>query len=434
MGLMNLFRKDAAKELGRAEAWLAGGDPVRALETARRFLDDRDAAHRTRATALVQQARDALVAQAQTRAASAEQAGDLADAADWLHAALQHLGPGAQQAELEARVEALEARAEQQRLEDLRRADEETVEMPEYELDLEAHYGMLVDTLVEEVAERYEDQTPELQQALVDLNEGRVEAAREALEDLAARSPADPVLRFERGRCRLLQGDHAGAREDFEAAWPVFGDEPLDLAGSLSVPGLWAEAALGEGDAQAVLDRLEELAHPSDGPADLTGLYGQALIAAGDLPKARRWLAVAREHHPGRPDFSHDLAYVLDALGERSLAIQCLETAVAPSCATGNCARPPLHLPSLRALAILHLEEGGDLNRVEDLLAWMRQAQRGRLGAEDQRILARLHERKGDPQAAEAALAEARRLEAEQPSVPAAGAPVPQMGAGRAAL
>lgn len=412
MGIFHrLLGRDPLADLERAERRLADGDPVGALELARRFTRHRDPVHRDRASSLTLRARDALVASTLKRASAAEAAGHLEDAADWLQAALQHVRDGTQKAELEVRLEALSARAEAAAAAPqpiFVRPDRE--EEAPYTLDLEEHYAMLVEMLDEGVAQRYAGRSPEFQRAWMELNEGRAAGALEVLEEMAARQPGDPVLLFERGRGRLLEGRFRGAREDFEAVWGTFGDRPFDLAGTLTVPGLWAEAALGDGDAGAVLERLRQAARPDAGNPDLSSLYAQALMAAGRLDEARRFLAAAGARYPGRPDFPHLLAVVLVKLGEPELAIHCLESAIAPSCATGNCARPPLHLPSLRMLAGLYLSKGGSADRVRELMLLVADALGGRLSAEDHRLLAGYHRQTGDEEAAARAEAEARRL------------------------
>jgi len=442
MSLMNLFRKDASKELDRAQDWLTGGDPVRALEVARRFADDKDAAHRSRARELAEQARQACLARALEQAAAAEAAGNVEDAVDWLHAALQHVRDDERRGELERRLQALQRRdddewdfpeavAAEHRRPEAVEAEAEDGELdgePDgeleaeldgeldgdgeaaFDLDADSLYELLVDTLEDAVAERYAGRSTEFRRAYVDLNEGRTEEALEVLDRLAAAAPSDPVLRFERGRLRLMHGDHAGARQDLEAAWEELGEAPVDRAGSLTVPALWAEAALAEDDHDAVLDRLGELADPRrGGHPDVTALYARSLLATEQLDTARSLLLLAVDRHPKRQDFPLALAQVLDRLGERELGIHCLETAVTPSCAGGTCNRPPLHVPSARTLAALHLDAGdageGDVKRhgtrAGELLQHVAAAQGGRFNLQDLRLLARFQEYRGDAAAAE---------------------------------
>jgi tetratricopeptide (TPR) repeat protein len=428
MSLLNLFRKDVAKELDRAHGWLTGGDPVRALEVARRFRDDKDPVHRTRARELAEQARHACLDRALEQAAAAEAAGNAEDAVDWIHAALQHVRDDGRRRDLENRLRALErqddsewdfteAVAVERREAAEAGGGEETAE-PEaaeaFDLDADSLYELLVDTLEDDVAERYADRSAEFRRAYVDLNEGRTEEALEVLHRLAEAAPSDPVLRFERGRLRLMHGDPGGARRDLEAAWAELGDAPVDRAGSLTLPALWAEATLADDDPEAVLDRLAEQADPRrGGHPDVTALYSRALISTERLQEARKLLAAAVEIHPKRQDFSHALARVLDRVGERGLAIACLETAIAPSCAGGTCSRPPLHVPSARALVALHLDAGeaGEGNvkqagrRAGEMLQHVANAQGGRFTLPDLRLLARFQDYRGDAEAA----AEVRR-------------------------
>ena len=412
--LDRLLKKDPAEELERARGWLADGDAVRALESARRLERSRDMAVRSQAASLLQQARDALVARTLDNARTAEKAGDPADAADWIRAALQHLGEGVQQAELEARLEVLERQIESappSTLTGVEKHDEP--EPAAFELDLETRYEMLVGMFTDEMARRYENPSPELRQAVVDVNEGHAEVAVGRLDELVARNPASPVLHFERGRARLMLAQWAGAREDLEAAWSRLGDEPVDRAGGLSVPLLWAEAALGQGDPGAVLDRLREPAAPEARNPDLSALYTRALLESGRRDEARDLLIRLRELYPERQDFPHALADLLAAEGQHGAAIRVLELAVKPSCATGRCSKPPLHLPSLRLLTELYLEAKGPLSRIEELMVWISYAQGGGLAPRDHRMAARYHELTGDTRSAEEARRKAEEMERE---------------------
>ena len=225
--------------------------------------------------------------------------------------------------------------------------------------DVESHYEMLVNTLAEEVMPLYEGRPARFQEALVELNEGRPETALAHFDALAAEAPDDPVLALERGRARLLLGDLAAARDDFERAWRELGDGPLDAADAVSLPALWAEAALEAGDAAAVAERLAELADPYGGRLEIAHLYASALIELARADDAFAYLEKARRSFTGDPRFPLHLARLLAAGGEIDAAIDCLEASVAPTCAGGACGHPR-HLPSLRTLAGLRLERGED--------------------------------------------------------------------------
>ena len=125
---------------------------------------------------------------------------------------------------------------------------------------------------------------------------------------------------------------------------------------------------------------------------------------------ARDFLVSAVAHNGGRDHFSFQLAQALEQLGERGAAIDCLELAIKPSCATGGCKPRPRYLPSFRALATLHLEDGGQPERVRELMTFVAQALGGRLTSQDHSLLARYYDEVGDEEAAEHARGHARRL------------------------
>jgi predicted Zn-dependent protease len=286
----------------------------------------------------------------------------------------------------------------------------------------------------------YRDRPPAFRRALVDLAEpADADLAAAAIDGLVAASPDDPVLRLERARWRLARGEAAEAREDLEAAWEAFGDEPLDLGGHLSIPVLWCEVAMAEGDHAAVLERLEArgeltLSHP-----DLSGFYATALIAAGELEEARRFLAESLEHFPRRPEIAYLLAGILLRGGDAPAAIALLERSLRV-CGAG-CAPRDLHAPSLRLLAAALAERGGTggsstagsriVERLADVLLLLRGAQGGELGEPgDWMLQARCHELAGESAAAERARARAAAMLAAaagaEGATPAPPAPAPE--------
>lgn len=292
MGLFDrFFRKDPGAELSRAEELLAAGRAYDALHAARRAEElaagpEGDGV-RLRAREVEGLAREVLVASALEEADRAEADEDYDDAAEWVASALEHLTADGATAplakELRRRLQGLRARAREVARQPLllrrQEGDEEAEPAGPDPLDLEIHFGTLVGTLDEEVADRHYLHRPiPFQQAYVELNEGRLEEALAALDALAAAEPDDPVVRLERGRARLLTGDPAGARQDFEAAWPALGDGPLDASGELSVPALWAGAALAAGEPEAVVERLADLAGPDGEDPQLLALRVQALL------------------------------------------------------------------------------------------------------------------------------------------------------------
>ena len=443
MALLGLFGSDPRRVLDRAAARLARGDATGARELAEPLLRDSDPGHRDRATQILDDARRALLDSTLARAAEAEDEGQPDDAADWLDAALQYAGDEAR-GEIAARRTALLNKAAEGRVslafdDDGGGGDYGPTPAEDLDsLDADAAFGTLVETLGEDVAHEYAARPEAFRAAYLALNAGRFEEARAALDALVEAAPDDPVYRLERGRARLLAGDPAGARADFEAVWERWGDAPLDLAGRFSLPVLWAQALLDLGEAEPVVERLAGLVESSRDDPELPLLYGRALLATGRLAEARAVLAQAAGWFPRDPDLPLLLAEALAKLGRRRDAIACLEAAIAPSCSTGDCNAPPLHPPSLQRLVALYVEElesgAGDggtgvdreeaLERAGALLPLLARAQGGRLSPHQHRLAARWYELSGAPETAARARAEADRLEAARAAA-GPGEPIP---------
>ena len=384
-----LFGRDPADLLNRGERALAEGSAVRALEFAEK-AEARGGETLSRARDLAGRARESAIEQAIEKAGLAESDGDWEDAADWIEAALIRVQDPSRQIALEERLHALQIRAQEADAAGhlARMVPEENISS----IDAADLYAALIEGLTPEWSERLAGRSDEFRQAWVALNEGRVADAVDFFEGLAGESPRDPVARLERGRCRLLLGDIEVAQEDFAVAWDILGDEALDLAGHLSAPGLWAETTLELGKAREVAERLAPLADPEQGRDQLLSLYARALIDAGEVDSAMAFLARSVFARPGRAEFSYLLAQAQVASGDHSAAVETLELAVAPSCASGRCGAPSRHLASIRMLVLLHLDHGRGADRARELMAWVLRDQGGLVSAEDERLLERLQE------------------------------------------
>ncbi len=407
MGLIaKLFGNNPARVLEKVEAELAKGQPGRALELLADLGQDLTAGHREHAKELGQRARAARLEQALARATQAEESGYLEDAAEWLALAIEDAPDEATRKSLaeqrenlgDAVKEILREERRQARAERLAReaAVPQADDLPTTTGD--ALYETLIMALRDDVLERYEERPEPFRHALLALNEGAFDVAMPVFEELASGAPDDPVLQLERGRCRLRTGDAAGALEDFEAAWKVFGDEPIDLALQVSLPGLWAEAALASGEPKKVVQRLARLAEPRNATPEVAELFADALVGTDELEPARKYLARAVDRFHPRPELSWRYARVLDALGQPQAAIDTLEEAIAPACATGNCNRPAAHAGCFRLLIELYLEIAKDphhrdeaLERAGEVLAHMGVDQDGQLEPEDVELVERYH-------------------------------------------
>jgi predicted Zn-dependent protease len=264
--------------------------------------------------------------------------------------------------------------------------------------------------LNEGVAERYDDRPEAFQQAYVDLNEGRAADALPVFEDLVQQAPDDPVGALERGRCLLLLDRFEDAQSDFEAAWRAFGDAPLDAPGALSLPLLWAETAMELKQHEQMVERLAEPAAADKGQPALSHAFALARIELGQLEEVAKHLKACVKAFPREAVFPQLLAQVLVASDDSPGAIETLERAIAPACAGGGCRAPALHVPSVRLLAAILLEQGGATSRARELVELVVGSRRGKLEWEDLALLARCERQDGDESAFARLLAQARAL------------------------
>lgn len=433
MGFLNkLFGGDPRKDLDRA-AGLLDRDPARALELARKAREGGAGPDvLRRADDLIVSAREAVVDRAVAQADRAEESAYLEDAAEWLTQALEE-AVGDRRVELETRRDALlqkhQAQLDEERhaalrkpFDDLQAEVAEVAQMQgddgeegdDYDPEIDGAFDVLAGMLDDVLADRYYEQPDSFRLAVVTLHEGKVDEALVTLDELVDAAPDDPALRLERGKGRLMAGDGDGAQQDFDIAWDQLGDGHIDLAGNQSLPGLWAEACLEAGEPEKVIERLAEHSDPRQTGVDVVLPFARALMDAEKFDAALTYLELAAKSYPKQPDFAFLLSIVLDGQGHRGRAIEVLEASVRPSCASGNCAAPPKHLPSLRALTRLLLE-ADELEKARAYLMHVVQARGGSLGAEEHRLSADYFRRVGDDEKAAEAEATAKELAAQGP-------------------
>ncbi len=399
MGLFGFLKKNPAAVLEKARQELTEGSGRAALNRLDRLLAEGGDEVREAALELRYEAREAVIATALERADQAEEAGYLDDAAQWVESAHELLRDAGSDGQPDKRATALEIRLAtlRQRAEaEQEAAAAETFDLGPgvesaafHEIDPDALYEILCEMNSEAVAPRYRGRGGTFRHAVVDLNDGKGEEALRALEFLVAEAreageEPDAVVYLERGRARMLTGAPQGAREDFSRAWEEIGDEPLDQSGELSVPSLWAAAALETGDAATVAQRLAPLADPATASPSLIEFYGTALEKLERFEEARDlwWNAVG--YYPKKILFSRHLATVLAQLGDPRQAIHCLESAIAPSCRSGNCSAPAKDLTTFRQLVALYLDPATlDTQRAGELLEQISLEQRGLLARPD---------------------------------------------------
>lgn len=428
MGFLNkLFSVDPRKEIAKAERWL-DDTPERAFEHLQGVLAKVPEEHHGLVNQALERSRAAVIERALQHAKASEEDEYFEDAAEWLESALAHTTDEAQRQELEARHRELQRRElilrEEEEAGDaftVRKTVEATVIT--HDLDDDDLFDAAVDVFRDDVAQRYRRQGDDFRELFLRLQDGELDGIEEGfsaiLADADEGGDTHAVVALERGKLRLLLGDFENARADFEACRDAWGDGLLDLSESLSVPGLWAEAALELGDTDAILEHLHPLSDPGLGRIDTVLPYSQALVlsgsADGNVDDAAAYLRRAVGTFPGHQELPLLYALTLQRSGDVQEAIACLEMAIAPSCASGHCRKPPMHIPSLRLLLALHLGQasnGGSLDRVGELANLLQQHAEGHLSGDDHRLLAQVHGLHGNPAAAERHLERAGEADA----------------------
>ena len=359
---------DPAKDLDKARQALEH-DPARAMALARKLVDS-DVGDGARE--LIAQARVKLFERAIAMADEAEESEYFEDAAEWLDRALEQLPDEGQRSQIETRRQTLldkAAAADEEPWQEVETEEEQEDQAP---FETGAHVEALIGMMNETIADRYDEQDEAFRAALGSLLEGEVEAASEALDALAEAHPDNGVVHLERGRARLILGNVEGARDDFAIAWQDLGSTPLFDGRAESAPGLWADAQLSLGEAEPVLEKLDDIADPGDRRADLSVPFATALVATEHFEEAERYLRRARREMPGVHDLTHLHATVLVRRDDPQTAIMALESVVGPACAGGTCRPAAMHVPSLQLLVALHREHGKK-PRSEELAVYLSQ-------------------------------------------------------------
>lgn len=435
-----LLQRDPSSRLDRASE-LVDTKPLEALRLLEDVARKAEEPFRTRALDLRSRAADRRMSELREKASKSEEEGFFEDAAEWLRASLDLPIDDALRQSVEAEILELERRADALELDEMERQRAAST-AADFDLpnDEEQAFEVLVGMLDDDVAPRYlrAGEHEVFRRAFLALHDGRTAEALEALEEAVEELGETPEVRFERARARLVEGNLVGAREDLEAIWESFGDEPLDAAQTLSVPGLWAEAMLELGELEAMVARLDGVADPSYGDPALCARFSRGLVETGDLDRAADFLERCCAAFKRDPGFAFLLSEVLARRDDRSGAIEVLEVSIAPSCAGGSCGAPGKHLPSFRRLVELHLAEGGpeNLQRVDSLLNHLAHAQQGALPPGDLRLLAAFHAAAGREQEAAEAGRQADELEAAGDTGEEGVRPVaaPSLAPGRSAL
>lgn len=394
--LKKLFTVDPQKEIAKAERWL-DDTPERAFEHLQGVLKKVPEAHRGMVNQALMRARTAVIERALQHALESESDGFFEDAADWLESAIAHTRDEAQRQEWKVRQDELMMRQFSIRQQERLRAEAEVTPTTEStpEIDREALFDAAVDVYLDEVAGRYRAQGKAFRQLFLQLQDGEQDGVEEGFSQILANANEDSdthaVVALERGKLRLLQENFKGAKADFEACWQAWGDDLLDWPESHSLPSLWAEAALGTGDSDAVLDRLHDLADPSLRRIDAILPYSKALASSEATDDALTYLRHVVRIFPEYEELAHFYAVALQNSGKPQEAIACLEAVIAPSWMTTHSRTSPMPLPSLSLLLALYLYDRHPAaqDRVTELADLLQRHSQGQLGDEDHQLLSK---------------------------------------------
>lgn len=402
--LSRLFGADPAKLVQKGEQALQAGQPADALDRFQRAIEGspEDADLAARAQRGVEAASGKLVTMNLEEADLSQEAGELEAATHHLQTALDLCRDSEQRKRVEARLdmldEALAREDEPQRLFTSEGAVGEDM-LPEDQ------WEHLVATLIEPVAEDYEERPQSFRAAVLALNEGEAAKARAVFESMLEDDDDDPLVHFELGRALMLQEQFAGAVEQFAIARADIGFDPLDQVGLLHPALLEGEALLGDGrpaEAIALLDdAIEELGESTA----LLFLRARAEGARGDHDALDASLSQVLALSPKLIEAVMMLAHSRAQRGNSAGAIDVLEDGIKRHCASGTCAAQPTPIGAARLLARCYLDEEEKPARVEDLLRQVKGGLEGNLEWGDHVLWGRLHKQRGD----RSALADSRR-------------------------
>lgn len=396
--LSKLFKKDPQEELAKLEAMIGRGeDAEKAHQLAQKLVGSDQPQVAERARGLAEKLGAQLAAEYRANAERSLSSGNYQDALDWLSSALA-VAPPALVEELEQQIEALTLKSalagDRPAIGQHAAAFTAGAEDDHAELDDETHFEMLLGMFREEVAEVYRNLPSEFHQGFLDFNNGRLEEALARYRTLAP--SLSPYLGFELGRCLLQLDQSEEAVAWFERIQQDLGDTPLDEAGTLCLPLVWAEAKLRLDKPEEAIARIEPLADPRNGEEGMLFLYARALQAADRLQDAKRFLAQTYKLRTGNPLFCVMLAQVVAEMGDWDAAVDLLEKRVDAGRRYASGSGISAHPAPIRALAALYLEQTKTLPKAGEQLLQLEQMLKGLLTREDWLLTARYYELIGD--------------------------------------
>jgi hypothetical protein len=358
-------------------ARLFGSDPDSRIKRARKLLDrhEWDEARREledlehpQADALMAEAKDQLVAMNLAEAQARINAGDRAGAQEHMELARVF---GAKSEQLRAvRRAAREAAEAEAKAEAERKLAEEAASVPEgndplWSLppdDPRLRYALLLESWPEDLRERLAALGPDYAKAVMMLEDGNADAAREALSAFVADEPA---ARFDRARAALASGNAMLAASDLA----TFGDKVgHQVIGQTHTAVLLAQLWARNGRAEQALRMVDKTRETDPGLA-LAGTRLSLLEAMGRIADAAAGAEELLRTAPKDQGLYRLLARCRMRLDDRPGAAGALEASLAKTCSSpGKCGNQAYDVEAARMLAILYAEDQQHPERVGELV------------------------------------------------------------------
>jgi tetratricopeptide (TPR) repeat protein len=332
---------------------------------ARREVEDLD---HPAAQALLAEANDHLVSMNLDEALARIQAGEPEGAQEHMELARVF---GASSGQLRAvRRAAREAEEAEAEAEAERKLAEEAASVPEgndplWSLppdDPRLRYALLLESWPESLRERLAGLGPDYARAVMMLEDGDADAAREALSPFVSDEPAS---RFDRARAALAAGNPMLAASDLA----TFGDKVgHQLIGQTHTAVLLAQLWARNGRAEQALDMVDETRKTDTGLA-LAGTRLSLLEAMGRHADAATGAEQLLRTAPKDQGLYRLLARCRMRLDNRAGAAGALEASLAKTCSSpGKCGNQSYDVEAARMLAILYLEDQQHHERVDELV------------------------------------------------------------------
>jgi len=232
--------------------------------------------------------------------------------------------------------------------------------------DPRLRYALLLESWPESLRERLAGLGPDYARAVMMLEDGDADAAREALSPFVSDEPA---ARFDRARAALAAGNAMLAASDLA----TFGDKVgHQLIGQTHTAVLLAQLWARNGRAEQALEMVDETRKTDTGLA-LAGTRLSLLEAMGRHVDAASGAEQLLRTAPKDQGLYRLLARCRMRQDDRVGAAGALEASLAKTCSSpGKCGNQAYDVEAARMLAILYLEDQQHPERVDELVGEIR--------------------------------------------------------------